>query len=113
MCPGIVLIPDYLVGVKRAESAVPKYETAKDLLFGTKVLFLSFPHHPPSSLFFKISDVMMPLTRILEVSASESMVKAFQIIMENKILSVPVYDDRRQKYIGTCLPSSFLLCHVA
>jgi len=62
---------------------VKRYDNAADLLANTSV-----------------RDIMVGFSQLVDVEANECILDAFTKITEARVLSVPVYDDRRQKYIG-------------
>jgi CBS domain-containing protein len=48
----------------------------------------------------KVQDVTVALSRVVDVHSTDSVLVAFQRLTENKILSLPIFDERRNKYIG-------------
>lgn len=43
---------------------------------------------------------MVGFSRVIDVNATDSVLVGFQRLIENKILSLPIFDVRRNKYIG-------------
>jgi len=76
----------------------PEYVVAKTKLHDDeKVTFLTEQEVLNNS---KVKDIMVGFTRVIDVNSTDSVLVGFQRLIENKILSCPIFDERRQKYIG-------------
>lgn len=77
--------PDYVVAKTKLDEGVSDvtFNTARDVLDNTKV-----------------KDIMVGFSRVIDVNSTDSVLVAFQRLTENKILSLPIFDERRNKYIG-------------
>lgn len=43
---------------------------------------------------------MVPFTKLVDVNAADSVLIAFERMTAARVLALPVFDERRQKYIG-------------
>jgi len=48
----------------------------------------------------KVKDIMVPVSKLIDINAADGVLEAFKRMTSARVLSLPVYDDRRQKYIG-------------
>lgn len=47
-----------------------------------------------------MKDIAPSITRVIDVDAEDSLFAAFGKLAEHRILSLPVFDSKRQKYKG-------------